>query len=362
MNTTLTPSPTARYLNSQAHENRSGDSSHAKLTPDHIMQTGLGFWASKTLLSAVELGLFTELARGPFDAETLRQRLGLHERSALDFFDALVAMRFLERCDGHYSNTRETDLFLDRNKPTYVGGLLEMCNARLYRYWDSLTEGLRTGKPQNEAKIGDDFFGKLYATPEKLEGFLKAMTGISLPAAQAISEKFPWAEYDTVADVGAAQGAIPVRLALDHPHLKTTGFDLPVVKPIFEQYAQTNGVANRVRFQSGDFFKDPLPNVDVIIMGHILHDWNLKQKYHLIRKAYEALPQGGAFIVYEALIDDDRRENAFGLGMSLNMLIETPGGFDYTGADCQDWMKSAGFRETRVVHLAGPDSMVIGIK
>ncbi len=332
------------------------------LTPDQILQTGLGFWASKTLLSAVELSLFTELARGPLDTETLRRRLGLHERGARDFFDALVALRFLERHHGKYANTSESDLFLDRNKPTYVGGILEMSNARLYACWGSLTEALRTGKPQNEAKTGGDLFGSIYSSPEKLEGFLKGMTGISLGAARAIPEKFPWAEYRTVADVGAAQGAVPVQLALAHPHLEVIGYDLPVVQPIFEKYAQARGVAGRVRFQAGDFFKDPLPSVDVIIMGHILHDWNLEQKRRLIQKAYAALPEGGAFIVYEALIDDGRRENALGLLMSLNMLIETPGGFDYTGADCQEWMRDAGFRKTCVEHLAGPDSMVIGIK
>ena len=76
------------------------------------MQTGLGFWASKTLLSAVELGVSTKLARGPLDAETLRQRLGLHPRNAGDFFDALVAMKFLERRDGQYSKTPESDFYL----------------------------------------------------------------------------------------------------------------------------------------------------------------------------------------------------------------------------------------------------------
>lgn len=333
----------------------------AAITPDKILQTGLGFWASKTLLSATELGVFTTLASGPLDTETLRRKLGLHERSARDFFDALVALRFLERHDGVYANTPESDRFLDRAKPTYVGGILEMCNARLYVDWALLTEGLRTGRSQNE-KRGVDTFAKLYESPAKLKEFLSAMTGISLPAAQAISQKFPWAEFDTVADIGAAQGAVPVRLALDHPHLQVTGYDLAVVRPVFEDYVRQHGVADRTRFQAGDFFTEALPTVDVLIMGHILHDWNLEQKLQLIQKAYAALPAGGALIIYEALIDDDRRENAFGLLMSLNMLVETPGGFDYTGADCCQWLRAAGFRETRVEHLAGPDSMVIGIK
>ena len=334
----------------------------AKLTLDQIMQTGLGFWASKTLLSAVELGVFTELARGPLDAETLRQRVGLHPRSARDFFDALVATKFLERRGGHYSNTPESDFYLDRNKPTYAGGILEMSNARLYSCWGTLSDALRTGQPQNEAKGVSDFFGELYRTPEKLESFLNGMTGISLGAAMAIAEKFPWPDYRTFVDIGAAQGAVPVQLALKHPHLEGIGFDLSQVKPVFEKYVAANGVADRVRFAAGDFFKDPLPKADVLIMGHILHDWDLEQKRALLAKAFAALPSGGALLVYEALIDDDRRHNAFGLLMSLNMLIETPGGFDYTGRDCQSWMRTAGFRKTRVEHLVGPDSMVIGIK
>lgn len=326
------------------------------------MKIGTGFWASKTLLSAVELGLFTELVAGPLDAETLRQRLQLHPRGARDFLDALVALGFLERAEGRYRNTADTAFFLDRNKPSYVGGILEMANARLYGFWGGLTEALRTGQPQNESKAGGDLFGNLYRDPAKLEGFLAAMTGVSLGAALAIARKVPWKDYRTFVDVGVAQGAVPVEIALANPHLRGVGYDLPAVQHVFERYIKARGVADRVSFQAGDFFKDPLPRADVIIMGHILHDWDLNEKRMLVRKAFEALPDGGAFVVYEALIDDDRRENAFGLLMSLNMLIETPGGFDYTGADCSAWMREAGFRKTRVEHLVGPDSMVIGIK
>lgn len=326
------------------------------------MQVGTGFWASKVLLSAVELGLFTELAKEPLDAEALRQRLGLHPRGALDFFDSLVALGFLVRSGGKYANTQDTGLFLDSKKPGYVGGLLEMANARLYTAWGSLTEALRTGLQQNEARTGGDPFVELYSSPEKLESFLRAMTGVSVGAALALARKFPWKNYKTFVDVGVAQGAVPVEIALAHPHLRGMGYDLPVVQPVFEKYTAARGVADRVTFHPGDFFKNPLPETDVIIMGHILHDWNLEQKRMLVRKAYVALPPGGAFVVYEALIDDDRSQNAFGLLMSLNMLIETPGGFDYTGADCSGWMREAGFRETRVEHLVGPDSMVVGIK
>jgi len=329
---------------------------------DRIMQLGSGFWGSKTLLSAVELGLFSELAKGPLDAKSLAERLGLHPRSARDFFDALVALCMLDRQGDRYANTAETELYLDRAKPSYIGGILEMANARLYGFWGSLTEALRTGQPQNEAKTGENFFTALYADAGRLENFLKAMTGLSLGAAQAIARQFPWKDYRTFVDVGTAQGGVPVQIALAHPHLAGGGMDLPVVQPIFESYVRANGLSNRLRFYSGDFFKDPLPKTDVLIMGHILHDWDLNEKLMLLTKAYDAIPRGGALIVHEAIIDDERKQNAFGLLMSLNMLIETPGGFDYTAADCSAWMKKVGFRDTRVEHLAGPDSMVIGVK
>ncbi|MCC2669465.1 MAG: O-methyltransferase family 2 [Armatimonadetes bacterium] len=332
-------------------------------TPERIMQLGLGFWGSKAFLSAVELGVFTELAEGPLALEPLTARLGLHARSARDFFDTLVALGMLEREAGVYRNTPETDLFLDRRKPSYIGGILEMGNARLYGFWGSLTEALRTGEPQNEAKHGGPSpFDVLYADPARLRQFLGAMTGISIGTARAIAQRFPWARYRSFVDVGCAQGCLPVQVALAHEHLEGAGYDLAAVGPVFEEYVADSGLESRLRFLSGDFFQDPLPHADVIVMGHILHDWDLEQKRMLLAKAYDALPSGGAVLIYEALIDDDRRQNAFGLLMSLNMLIETPGGFDYTGADCQGWMRDAGFRETYVEHLLGPDSMVVGIK
>jgi hypothetical protein len=332
-------------------------------TPDRILQVGFGFWACKTLLSAIELEVFTELARHPLPLEELQGRLGLHPRSARDFFDTLVALSFLEREGELYRNSPDADLFLDKHKPSYMGGMLEMCNRRLYGFWGRLTEGLRTGRPQNEARDGSlGLFEALYADPARLKDFLKAMTGLSRGSNIAIAQRFPWSNYEAFADAGTAQGDLAVQIALHNPHLRGIGFDLPEIAPIFEEYAQECGVADRLRFQPGNFFKEPFPKVDVITMGHILHDWNLGEKEMLIRKAYEALPEGGALVVYEAIIDDDRRKNAFGLLMSLNMLIETQGGFDYTGADCSGWMKKAGFRETRVEHLIGPDSMVVGIK
>ncbi|CAE6837821.1 N,N-dimethyltransferase OxyT [Paraburkholderia aspalathi] len=348
--------------NAGRQESGANGASQPELTPERLLQLGMGFWASKTLLSAVELGVFTRLASGPHNAAELTEALGLHPRSVLDFLDALVALNLLERENGTYRNTPDSDLFLDMAKPSYVGGLLEMANARLYPFWGSLTEALRTGQPQNEAKQGGNLFDSIYHDEHTLRSFLRAMSGVSLGAAKAIAQKFPWQNYGTFIDIGTAQGALPVQVALAHPHLRGGGFDLPVVGPVFDEYVTSHGLQERLLFHPGDFFKDSCPSADVLVMGHILHDWDLEQKLVLLAKCYSALPPGGCLIVYDAVIDDDRRRNAFGLLMSLNMLIETSGGFDYTGAQCCTWMKEVGFTQIRVEPLAGPDSMVIGIR
>jgi hypothetical protein len=338
-----------------------------QVDPSHILQVGMGFFASKTLLSAVELEVFTRLGSGSLTGEEIGERLDLHPRGIYDFLDALVALGFLQRTgdgpEGRYENTPDGAVFLDKQSPAYIGGILEMANARLYPFWADLTEALRTGNPQNEIKhTGTSMFDELYSEPARLEQFMKAMSGISMGPFMALAETFDFSKYETLCDIGGATGQLCSIVAARHPHLRCTSFDLPVVAPIAEKNIAAAGLTDRVSVASGDFFADPLPKADVITMGMILHDWNLDRKKHLIRSVYEALPEGGAFIVIENLIDDARRENVFGLMMSLNMLIEFGDAFDYTGADFAGWCKEAGFREVEVIPLAGPASAGIAYK
>ena len=333
------------------------------ISPEYILSVGTGFMAAKTLLSAVELGVFTHLATQPGTLTDLEARLGLHPRASRDFLDALVALGFLDRTDGVYQNTPPAAHYLDARSNAYIGTLLEMSNQWLYQYWDGLTTALRNGQPQNELKTGGaTLFDALAADPARHKQFLSAMTALSRGASQAIALKFPWADYASFVDVGAAQGDLAAQVVQQHPHLNGTGFDLPPVAPIFAEHVTKLGVGERVRFVAGDFFADPLPVAEVVVMGHILHDWDLAEKKLLIGKAWACLPPGGALVVYEAMIDDARESNAQGLLMSLTMLIETRGGFDYTAADCAAWMEEAGFHQTRKVKLTGSESMVIGTK
>lgn len=338
-----------------------------EITPARILETGFAFFASKVLLSAVELDVFTVLAGKSMTAPELGKVLKLHPRGTYDFFDALVSMGFLNR-DGDgptakYRNTDETARFLDKSKPGYVGGILEMSSQRLYKFWHDLPRALRTGKPQNEVSHSQKpLFEELYSDLPRLEQFMGAMTGISRGNFEALAKKFNFSQYKTLCDVGGATGILSTIVARQFPHLKCISFDLPQVEEIAKKHIKGAGVSQRVKTMAGDFFKDKLPKSDCITMGMILHDWNLKDKKHLIKLAYEALPKGGALIAVENIIDDERRKNTFGLLMSLNMLIEFGDAFDFTFAEYKSWCKEAGFQKFELLHLAGPCSAAIAYK
>ena len=327
-----------------------------------ILELGYAFRGAKALMSAVEFGVFTALAEGPLEGDALRHRLGLAERGARDFFDALVALGLLYRDGaGQYANSPAADLHLDARKESYVGGLFENLNAREYPLWATLTEALRTGRPQTGFETYAHF-GPLFSDPQRLAFFVKAMTSASHAPARALANKFPWDRYETFVDVGTAQGCVPAQIALAHPHLTGAGFDLPILGATFERYVKERDLSERIRFVPGDFFVDPLPPADVLIMGRVLHNWDLGKKRMLLQKAFAALPPGGALIAYERLIDDARSTSATGLLSSLNMLILTEGGFDFTAADCTGWMRDAGFREARCEPLCDAHFMIVANK
>jgi len=337
------------------------------VTPARIMETAMAFWPAKSLLSAIELDLFTTLGRRALTGAELQHELGLHQRANPDFFDTLVALGFLER-DGDgpastYRNTADCATFLDKQSPAYMGGFLEMANARLYGFWGDLTTALRTGQAQNETKNGGaSLFAELYSKPDRLAQFMEAMAGISAGNFQAFAEKFDFSRYQTLCDVGGCTGQLAMFVARRHPHMRCVSADLPAATTIAADKIAASTECDRVSAHPLDFFSDALPKADVITMGMILHDWNLEKKMFLLKAAYDALPPGGALVAIENLIDDARRQNAFGLMMSLNMLVEFGDAFDFTGADFTKWCMEVGFRRTEVIHLAGPASAAVAYK
>ncbi|MFI0817548.1 methyltransferase [Streptomyces sp. NPDC021098] len=329
-------------------------------SPQPVTELFWAYWKTKTMLSAIELGVFTELAKEPLRGDELAGRLGLGPGAVGDFLDALVALDLLDRTGDVYANTPAADEYLDAGKPaTYLGdSYLAQCAGLA----DDLTGVLRTGEALRGARTGRDFYADMYATSHSVRAFQRDMTALSIGSARVIAESFPWDSYRSLADIGTSEGALPGRILLSHPHLTAVGFDLPQAREGFEEYTGALGLADRMSFRPGDFFRDELPSADVLVFGHVLHNWGLEEKRLLLDKAYRTLPEGGAVLIYETLIDGDRRSNAVGLILSLMMHLEVPGGFDYTGPQCQEWLREAGFRETRVEHLDGPESMIVGFK
>lgn len=338
-------------------------------TPENIMKIGTGFWASKILLSAVKFQLFTRLAEHKsMSAKEIKSQLGFHctDRHVYDYLDALHTFGFLKREglleSATYSNDTNSDFFLDKNKPSYIGGILEMLNNRLYSFWGTLEDALLTGNMQNEGKSGGNLFEVLYSDPDRLKEFIHAMSGIQMGAFMAFAQTFDFSAYKTLVDVGGSAALLSLMVAKHQPHMTCISWDLPAVAPIANETIAKFQLQDRVTTAGGDFFKDELPNADIIVMGNILHDWDEETKRMLIQKAYDALPSGGAFVAIEGIIDDERNKNAFGMMMSINMLIETGKGFDYTFADFNRWAKAAGFSSTKIIHLAGPSSAAIAYK
>jgi predicted O-methyltransferase YrrM len=338
-------------------------------TPENIMKIGTGFWASKILLSAVKFQIFTTLAeKKRMSAIELKSHLGFKstDRNVYDYLDALTTFGFLNR-EGlletaKYSNSMDTDFFLDKNKPSYIGGMLEMLNNRLYGFWGNLEEGLLTGLAQNEEKSGGNLFEALYSDADRLKEFIHAMSGFQMGNFMALAQSFDFSKHKTLVDIGGSAGMLSIMVAKHQGHMNCTSWDLPPVAQIANEVIQQFQMHDRVKTDSGDFFKDEFPNADIITMGNILHDWDEETKLMLIKKAYNALPEGGVLIAIENVIDADRNKNAVGLMMSLNMLIETGSGFDYTFSDFNKWTSAVGFKSTALLPLAGPTSAAIAYK
>ena len=332
----------------------------------------MGYWLSKSLLAAVKFGIFTLLAETKLTGKEIKEKLGLKttDRHVYDWLDALVSVGFLNRegvmDSAVYSNSIDTAVFLDKNKPSYIGGILEMSNNRLYRFWSDLDEGLMTGKQQNEGKQGGDsnmvFFTDLYKDPVKLQEFMDAMTGIQMGNFMALCKKFDFGKYKTLLDVGGADGALCIQVCLAFPAIRCTSFDLPPVESLAKKKIAKAGLSDRIQFLGGDFLKDPLPNADIITMGNILHGMEEDAKQELVNKAYALLPAGGALLTIENIIDDERKQNTFGMLMSLNMLIENGDAFDYMPSDFRRWAGVAGFKKTEIIPLAGPTSAAVAYK
>ncbi|MBB6174248.1 8-O-methyltransferase [Nocardiopsis mwathae] len=324
----------------------------------YVMDIASGFWRARALFSGVELGLFTQLAKGPATETELSQVLGLHPSAARDFFDALVALGLLNRNDDRYENSPAAHRYLDKEKDSYVGGFFTFMSHALYPGWQRLTELLRSGSRQE----GVDSFDDWYRDLDQVRGFMDAMDSVSAPVTLELIGRFDWGAYESFADLGGARGNLAGHLAKAHPHLRGTCLDVPALRPLFDEHMAKLGTSDRIGFQGADFRSDPLPEADVLIFGHVLHDWDEETRILLVKRAFDAIRPGGALLIYEELLDDDRRGPARSLLMSLNMRLVRSGGSEYTVGECRSWLKAAGFTGISVENLTATERLVVARK
>ncbi|WP_158884894.1 methyltransferase [Amycolatopsis anabasis] len=327
--------------------------------PGEILRLTMAFYGSRALISAVELDLFSALARGPMTSAQVCAAVGVHPRGATDFLDALVSLGLLDREGDRYHNSPAADRYLDRRKPGYVGGYAHLADAMLFPVWANLTEALRTGKAQVPSEGG--FFDG-YGDDQATRSFLGAMDAVNGGVAHRLATGFDWRRYSSFVDLGGARGNLAATLIRHHPDLEAICFDLPQLEPFFTEHQAALGAAPSPRFVAGDFFTDPLPPADVFIVGHVLHYFDLQQRQRLLARILEAVRPGGAVLVYDRMIDDERRVRTLSLLGSLNMLLTSPGGREYTPSECRTWLLEAGFTRIAVQDVGPPDTLVLGYK
>lgn len=323
------------------------------LTPVALTRMLLGFCRSRLLMSAVEVGLFGLLASGGRTDEELRGELNLHPRVARDFLDALVSLGVLDKDGDQYTNGELADRYLVPAKPSFIGGFIELAADLQWTAWSRLTRALRTGEMQ--VSTVPDAGAELFRTPvvkdpDRIGRFMTAMDSHSTRIGAELAQRVDWSKYSNFADIGGARGNLAARIVIGQPQLRGVCFDRAASEPFFREHIESLGVAGKVTFQAGDFFTDPLPAADVLIFGHVLHDWDPETRKLLIRRAYQALHPGGALIIYDRMINDQLSDPDV-LLLSLTFTLTSAGGSEYRVAECQKWLQDTGFKDITAIPI-----------
>jgi SAM-dependent methyltransferase len=317
-----------------------------------LLRFGNLFCDAQALLTAVRFDLFTVLHEGPADPEAIRRRLGLHGRGLADFLNLLVALDLLEYEDGRYRNTPAADRYLVAGAPEDVSGFLRGAGINLYPVYADLTEAVRTGRPQ---AVGD--FESMLDDPIAVGHFVRMMDGLTRRLLEELTRAVDWSGRRSVVDLGGCRGSLAAHLVENVPGLAGHVYDRPQIEPFFDELMAERGLTGRVTFHPGDFFREPVPSGDVLIYGHILHDWDPGRRALLLRKAYDALHPGGLLVIYDRMLPAGR-DNVDNLVTSLNMLLVTEGGAEYTVPEIEEQASAAGFASTSHRPFGDHDTLV----
>ncbi|MFF4361108.1 methyltransferase [Streptomyces sp. NPDC001604] len=329
----------------------------AAVDPGPLIKLTIADCAAKVLHSAVTLGVFGALAQGPAGQEQIAAATGLHPRMAADFLDALAGLGLLERTGDHYANAPLAEAYLVPGTSTYLGGFVELTNETLYGTWGRLTEALTTGAPQHLDPDKGGFVGDQHKDPEKMKRFFAGLDAYSDRMGAELAARIDWSRHSSFVDLGGARGNLASVLVREHPHLQAGVFDLERTRPLFTEHVGRLGHTGRIEFTGGDFFTDDIPRADVIVLGHILHGFDTDRRRQLLRRVHAAVNPGGQILVYDRMIDDERR-SAERLLSSLHMRLVSPDGSEYRTGDLNDWLAEAGFTAPAAQPLLGTHTLV----
>jgi SAM-dependent methyltransferase len=333
-------------------------------SPATLTRLNLAFASSRLLMSAVELGVFTALDEAAATEPELQRRLNLHPRFARTFLDALVAYELLTRDGPHYRNTELSDRFLVAGRPHYIGGFVEVAARMQWQAWGRFTRALRTGEHQDDSPVDDG--NELFRTrpdedPDRIRRFMAAMDSHTSRAGAEIAVRLDWSGYGSVADLGGARGNLLAQILQRHPQVRGVNVDRAPARPFFDEHIEKLGLAGRISFLDADFFHEPLPDTDVLVYGHVLHEWSADTRAMLVRRAYDALPEGGSLVIYDRMLDDERPDRD-ALLLSLTFMLTSPAGGEYRVHECEEWLREAGFRDLSFTPILDNHTLAIARK
>jgi acetylserotonin N-methyltransferase len=315
------------------------------------------FRRSKTMFTAISLGIFDRLAAAP--ATAARLAVDANPETTERLLDACVSLSLLRKVDDRYENTEVADTYLRRTSPRTLAGYALYSDRVLFRLWANLEDAVREGTNRWEQTFGfhGDLFAHFFRTEEAQRDFLMGMHGLGLLSSPAVVAAFDLSAFHSLVDLGGATGHLAAAAKQRYPRLRATVLDLPSAV----EFARRLFPTDNVDFVAGDFFTDPLPEADLYALGRILHDWSETKIRILLEKIYARLPAGGGVLIAEKLLDDDKTGPAAAHMQSLNMLVCTEGK-ERSLAEYEGLLREAGFQDVEAARRAAPLDAVLARK
>ncbi len=324
-------------------------------TADEILGQVRAFMTSRAILTAAELDVFTRLEHKPCSAKQLASELQVEERALSRLLDALVSRDLLQKEGGSYQPTAQGKLLSSDHPESVLPMVMHL--SSLWDSWSRLTDTVRQGvNPKLQPVTEQD--------QQTCEAFIGAMHVVGRDLAREIAADIDLSPYTRLLDIGGASGTYTIALLNQAPWMQAILFDLPGVMHMAEHRLSQEGFRDRVQLVSGDFYQDPLPaGCDLALLSAIIHQNSPQQNLELYRKVHQALEPGGAILIRDHIMSEDRLQPPAGALFALNMLVNTQGGDTYTFSDVQAGLEQAGFRQVELLRSGeSMDCVLRGIK